>query len=182
MPRRPRDVLGLLAVALALLPQAALAADTHFDGRTLSLAWALPFAGLLLSIAIVPLFSAAFWHHHYGKFALAWALAFALPFAYAYGAQQAFHEVVHAILREYVPFVVVLFALFAIAGGICIRGRIAGTPGRNTALLGVGAALASVMGTTGASMLLIRPLLAGNEGRVHRSHVVVFFILLVGNI
>src|SRR4029453_14489599 len=87
----------------------------------------------------------------------------------------------HVILREYIPFVVVLFSLYAIAGGICIRGHVAGTPLRNTALLGVGASLASVMGTTGASMLLIRPLLAGNEGRAHRAHVVVFFILLVGN-
>jgi Na+/H+ antiporter NhaD/arsenite permease-like protein len=80
------------------------------------------------------------------------------------------------------PFVVVLFALYTIAGGICVHGHVAGTPARNTALLALGATLASVMGTTGASMLLIRPLLAGNEGRQHRVHVVVFFILLVGNI
>ena len=99
-----------------------------------------------------------------------------------FGIGEAWHQVVHAILREYIPFVVILFALFAVAGGICIHGHVAGTPARNTALLGVGAALASVMGTTGASMLLIRPLLAGNEGRTHRVHAVVFFILLVGNV
>jgi len=182
MSRRPRVVPGLLTAALAFLPQAAFAADSHFDGRTLSLAWGLPFAGLLLSIAIVPLFSTNFWHHHYGKFSLAWGLAFVVPFAHAYGTSEAWHQVVHTILREYVPFVVILFALYAIAGGICIQGRVAGTPARNTGLLAVGTALASVMGTTGASMLLIRPLLAGNEGRAHRSHAVVFFILLVGNI
>ena len=148
----------------------------------LSLAWALPFAGLLLSIAFVPLISQRFWHRHYGKVSLAWALAFVVPFACVFGVAEASHQVLHTILLEYVPFVVVLFALFTIAGGICIHGRIAGTPLRNTGLLAAGAALASVMGTTGASMLLVRPLIAGNEGRVHRVHAVVFFILLVGNI
>jgi Na+/H+ antiporter NhaD/arsenite permease-like protein len=152
------------------------------NGAQLSFAWAIPFAGLLLSIAIVPLFSASFWHHHYGKFALAWALALILPLAYVFGPGVAWHEVAHAVLLEYIPFVVVLYALYAIAGGICIHGRVAGTPLRNTALLAVGAVLASLMGTTGASMLLIRPLLSGNEGRAHRRHAVIFFILLVGNV
>jgi len=180
MPRRPRAI--LLSLAAASTPHAAAAAETHFDGRALSLWWALPFAGLLLSIALVPLFSQKLWHHHYGKFALAWALIFAIPFAYAFGMSTAAREIIHTILREYIPFVVVLFALFAIAGGICIHGRIAGTPARNTALLATGATLASIMGTTGASMLLIRPLIAGNEERRHKAHAVVFFILLVGNI
>src|SRR5690349_1096347 len=98
MPRRPRVVLDVLAVAVAFLPQLAVAMDSHFDGRTLSLAWGLPFAGLLLSIAIVPLFSTSLWHHHYGKFSLAWALAFVAPFAYAYGTTEAWHQVVHTIL------------------------------------------------------------------------------------
>jgi Na+/H+ antiporter NhaD/arsenite permease-like protein len=153
-----------------------------FDGASLSLPWAVPFGGLLLSIAIVPLFSAAFWHAHQGKFSLAWALALVVPMAIVFGVGEAWRQVAHTILREYVPFVVVLFSLYAIAGGICIRGHVAGTPLRNTALLAVGATLASVMGTTGASMLLIRPLLAGNETRAHRAHAVVFFILLVGNV
>jgi Na+/H+ antiporter NhaD/arsenite permease-like protein len=172
----------VLAAWWALASTSAVAAEVHFDGRALSLGWALPFAGLILSIALVPLFSQKFWHHHYGKFALAWALVFAVPFAYTFGLTTALHEIVHTILREYIPFVVVLFALFAIAGGICIHGRIAGTPARNTALLATGATLASVMGTTGASMLLIRPLIAGNEERKYQAHAVVFFILLAGNI
>ena len=160
-----------------------MASEPHaFDGARLALAWGLPFAGLLLSIAVVPLFSARFWHHHYGKFSLAWSLVLVVPLAYVFGVGEALHQVVHAIVLEYIPFVVVLFALYTIAGGICIQGRVAGTPARNTALLGVGAGLASMMGTTGASMLLIRPLLAGNEGRRHRVHAVIFFILLVGNV
>lgn len=157
-------------------------AVAELDGAHLSLLWGIPFAGLLLSIALVPLVSARFWHRHYGKFALFWSLALLVPLAARFGAGEAWHYVVHAIVLEYVPFVVILFALYTIAGGICVHGHVAGTPGRNTALLALGAALASLMGTTGASMLLIRPLLAGNDGREHRVHAVVFFILLVGNV
>jgi Na+/H+ antiporter NhaD/arsenite permease-like protein len=163
-------------------PAAAASGDPTFDGAALSLAWAIPFAGLLLSIALVPLLSRDFWHHHYGKFSAAWSAALLAPLAWTFGIPEAWHQVVHALVREYIPFVVILFALYTIAGGICVHGPVAGTPGRNTAILGLGAALASLMGTTGASMLLVRPLLAGNEARRHRVHAVVFFILLVGNV
>jgi len=152
------------------------------DAASLSLWWGLPFAGLLLSIATVPLFAAHFWHAHYGKVAAGWAVAFVVPFALVFGPAQALHDVAHAILVEYIPFLAVLFALFTIAGGICLRGRFPATPLRNTAILALGATLASIMGTTGASMLLIRPLLTANEGRRYRTHAVVFFIVLVGNV
>jgi Na+/H+ antiporter NhaD/arsenite permease-like protein len=152
------------------------------DGAQLSLWWGAPFAGLLLSIAIAPVVSPAFWHSHYGKIAAAWSLAFAVPFAWAFGASVAVHEIAHSIFVEYVPFIAVLFALFTISGGICLRGRFRGTPGFNTGLLALGAALASLMGTTGASMLFIRPLLTANAQRRYRAHTVVFFILLVGNV
>lgn len=155
---------------------------TDFDGSRLSLLWDLPFAGLLLSIAFAPLLARNFWHRHYGKFALVWALSLLVPFAMTFGIGETLHNVAHALLLEYVPFLAILFALFAIAGGICLRGALPGTPAVNTGLLALGAALASVMGTTGASMLLIRPLLTANEGRRHRVHVVVFLILLVGNV
>jgi len=152
------------------------------DGSSLSLWWGVPFAGLLLSIAIVPLIANHFWHSHYGKFALAWALAFLAPFAFRSGIAVTLHEVAHVALLEYLPFVMILLALFTIAGGISFRGTLRSSAGTNTGILALGAALASIMGTTGASMLLIRPLLTANEGRVHRAHVVVFFIVLVGNI
>lgn len=172
-------LLGTAPSALAAAP----AGDAHtFDATRLSLIWGIPFAGLLLSIALVPMASPKFWHDHFGKISAAWIAVLIAPMALQFGTSSALHEVVHALLLEYVPFVVVLFALYTIAGGICVHGHVAGTPARNTALLALGAALASVMGTTGASMLLIRPLLAGNEGRKHCVHVVVFFILLVGNI
>ena len=151
------------------------------DGASLSLWWGLPFSGLLLSIAIVPLVAPKLWHAHYGKLSAAWAAALAVPFATSFGASIAMHEVLHALLIEYIPFIAVLFALFTIASGICLRGNFRATPAFNTGLLALGATLASVMGTTGASMLLIRPLLTANEGRRHRAHAVVFFIVLVGN-
>jgi Na+/H+ antiporter NhaD/arsenite permease-like protein len=165
--------------ALAFSPDAAL---PELNGADLSLFWGAPFAGLLLSIALVPLVSARFWHAHYGKIAAAWAAAFLLPFTLRYGMTETAHHFAHAVLLEYVPFVVILFSLFTIAGGICVRGALAGTPELNTGLLALGAGLASVMGTTGASMLLIRPLLTANEARRHKVHAVVFFIVLVGNV
>ena len=152
------------------------------DGAHLSLWWGLPFAGLLLSIAVIPLAASHFWHAHYGKVAAAWAIALVVPFAIAFGPAVAAHEVAHALLIEYAPFIAVLFALFTIAGGICVRGHFRATPALNTGLLALGATLASLMGTTGASMLLIRPLLTANEGRRYRAHAVVFFILVVGNV
>jgi len=160
----------------------ATASPAVIDGAHLSLWWGLPFAGLLLSIAVTPLVAPRFWHAHYGKVAAAWSIALVLPFTVAFGPAVAAHEVVHALLVEYVPFIAVLFALFTIAGGICLRGHLRATPALNTGLLALGATLASLMGTTGASMLLIRPLLTANKGRRYRAHAVVFFILLVGNV
>ena len=134
-------------------------------GADLSLWWGIPFAGLLLSIAILPLVAHDLWHDHYGKIALAWVLALLIPFTFSFGTDLALHEVAHVVLAEYLPFIVVLFALFTISGGICIHGQFRATPERNTAILALGAMLASIMGTTGASMLLIRPLLTANEHR-----------------
>jgi Na+/H+ antiporter NhaD/arsenite permease-like protein len=177
------------AIALCLsaiaLPALAVGPDPllpELNGADLRLLWGAPFAGLLLSIALVPLASARFWHAHYGKITAAWSAAFLVPFTLLHGATETLHHAAHALLLEYVPFVVILFSLFTIAGGICVRGRLVGTPGLNTGVLALGAGLASVMGTTGASMLLIRPLLTANEGRRNRAHAVVFFILLVGNV
>ena len=164
----------------ALLPTVAQAAE--FDGARLSPWWGVPFAGILLSIALMPLLAPSFWHHHFGKVAAAWALAFLAPFAAVYGLPAAGTQFVHAAVAEYIPFIILLTALFTVAGGIHIRGNLHGAPGLNTAILGIGAALASVMGTTGASMLLIRPLVRANDNRVHKAHVVVFFIFIVSNI
>jgi len=167
-----------LAAFLAL-PGWALAAD--IDGSALSGWWGVPFAGLLLSIALMPLIAPFFWHHHFGKLTAGWALAFLLPFAALFGVGAAGASLVHALLAEYLPFVILLLALFTVAGGIYIRGNLRGTPALNVAILATGAVLASFMGTTGASMLLIRPLIRANAGRRHTAHIVVFFIFIVSN-
>jgi Na+/H+ antiporter NhaD/arsenite permease-like protein len=154
---------------------------THFDGARLAVWWAIPFAGVLLSLACMPLLLPNFWHRHFGKVTAAWSLAFLIPFAMQFGATQAGASVAHALLDEYVPFIILLTALFTAAGGIYIRGNLHGAPGLNTGILALGAVLASVMGTTGASMLLIRPLLRANDNREHKAHVVIFFIFIVSN-
>jgi Na+/H+ antiporter NhaD/arsenite permease-like protein len=175
----PRAVARLAALAAGLLPLLAQAAD--MDGSQLSVLWGVPFAGILLSIALVPLVAPMFWHHHFGKVSAAWALAFLLPFAAVFGASAAGAGIAHAMLAEYIPFIILLTALYTVAGGIFIRGNLHGSPGLNTAILALGAVLASFMGTTGASMLLIRPLIRANDNRKHVVHVVVFFIFIVSN-
>jgi Na+/H+ antiporter NhaD/arsenite permease-like protein len=151
------------------------------DGGQLSVLWGVPFAGMLLSIALVPLAAPHFWHRHFGKVTAAWALAFLLPFSAVFGPVAAWAHLLHALLAEYLPFVILLTALYTVSGGIYVRGNLKGTPGLNTAILAIGAVLASFMGTTGASMLLIRPLLRANDNRRHQVHVVVFFIFIVSN-
>jgi len=175
LPARPATTL----LFISLFPSLAGAAE--FDAATLSPMWGLPFAGILLSIALMPLLVPAFWHQHYGKVSAAWALAFLLPFAVVHGAPLAGAQLLHALVGEYIPFILLLVALFAVAGGIHIRGNLHGAPGLNTSILAIGAVLASLMGTTGASMLLIRPLIRANDNRVHKVHVVVFFIFIVSN-
>ena len=164
----------------ALLPSLVFAAE--FDGSRLNLMWAIPFAGILLSIALMPLVAPGFWHHHFGKISAAWTLAFFLPFAYFFGVNAAGASLVHAMLAEYIPFIVLLTALYTVAGGIYIRGNLHGSPALNCGLLLIGVVLASFMGTTGASMLMIRPLLRANDNRQHKTHLVVFFIFLVSNV
>lgn len=172
--------IGLFLPLLGLLPNWAVAAQ--FDGAQLSASWGIPFAGILLSIALMPLLAPNFWHHHYGKLAAAWGLAFLLPFALVYGPAAAGVSTVHALFAEYIPFIILLTALFTVSGGIFIRGNLHGSSGLNTAILAIGAVLASFMGTTGASMLLIRPLIRANDNRKHVAHVVVFFIFIVSNV
>lgn len=175
---------AVLRLALALLAGVlpAVCSAAQIDGAALGPLWAVPFAGVLLSIALMPLLAPAFWHHHYGKIAGAWALAFMAPFAVSYGAAAAGSALVHAAMAEYIPFIVLLTALYTVAGGIHIRGNFHGSPGFNCGLMGLGAVLASFMGTTGASMLLVRPLIRANDNRKHVAHVLVFFIFIVSNI
>jgi Na+/H+ antiporter NhaD/arsenite permease-like protein len=167
-------------VSLIFLPNAAQAAA--LDGASLNWPWALPFACLLLTIALGPLAFRAFWHHHYGKLAFLWAALTLIPLAVLRGADTALAALSHALLGDYLGFIAILFALYVVAGGILVTGTLRGTPLVNVALLAFGTLIASAVGTTGAAMILIRPLLRANAARPHNVHVVVFFIFLVGNI
>ena len=151
------------------------------EGQGLSVLWVIPFAGMLLSIALGPIFAPHFWHANYGKVAAGWIVIFSIPFLATFKGD-AFYEILHIVLLDYVPFIILLGALFTAAGGICLKGSLRGSPAVNTAILFIGTVLASWMGTTGAAMLLIRPILRANAWRKHQVHVVVFFIFLVANI
>lgn len=141
----------------------------------------IPFVGILLSIAIFPLVAPRFWHHHFGKVSAFWALLFAIPFLLAYKGE-GFHEILHIYIADYIPFIILLWALFTAAGGILVQGAPAGTPFANLVMLLIGTFLASWIGTTGAAMVLIRPVLRMNKYRKSKVHVIVFFIFLVANI
>jgi len=181
---RRRTVTAFCAAALAigtvLAPHPAAAAG--LDGARMGWPWALPFVGLLLSIATGPLSFPRIWHGHYGKIAFMWSVLTLVPLAALEGIPVAVAGFIHAMLAEYLSFIVLLFALYVVAGGILVTGNLRGTPWVNAAILGLGTLMASIVGTTGAAMILIRPLLRANAARLVNVHVVVFFIFLVANI
>jgi Na+/H+ antiporter NhaD/arsenite permease-like protein len=149
--------------------------------KHLTPAWAvLPFVGYLLLIAILPLFAARMWEHNRNKLILA-IVAGVPAIVYLAGLPGGGLDQLLRTGSDYVSFMVLLGALFAISGGICLRGALIGTPFVNTAFLAAGAILASLVGTTGASALLIRPLLRANTHRLRTTHIVVFFIFIVAN-
>jgi Na+/H+ antiporter NhaD/arsenite permease-like protein len=147
-----------------------------------ALLWAAPFIGLILSLAAIPLAAPAHWHRHYPKWAALWVLAFVVPAAVVRGAAPVFILIDHVALEEYLPFVLLLGALYVATGGIHVAGAPPGRPAINTALIAFGTVLASAIGTMGAALLLVRPLLRMNRHRARRGHLALFFILLVANI
>jgi Na+/H+ antiporter NhaD/arsenite permease-like protein len=172
-----------LAVAAAMIMSApGPAAAAGLDGASFRWPWTLPFLGLLLSIATGPLLFRRVWHNHYGKIAFAWSTLTLAPLAALRGIPVAVDALVHELLVDYLSFIVLLFALYVVAGGILVTGNLRGTPWVNAAILALGTMLGSVVGTTGAAMILIRPLLRANAARLVNAHVVVFFIFLIANI
>ena len=172
---------ALAASGLVLLPQPAWAA-AELDGAAMRWPYALPFAGLLLSIALGPLLFPKFWHHHYGKIAAAWSALTLGALVWLAGGMATLAAFVHAMLAEYFGFIVLLFSLYVVAGGILVSGDLKATPWVNTGILALGTVMASLVGTTGAAMILIRPLIRANLKRRHNVHVVIFFIILVANV
>ncbi|MGH6968838.1 MAG: sodium:proton antiporter [Stellaceae bacterium] len=147
-----------------------------------SLAWGLPFVGLLLTLAIAPLALPKLWGAHYGKIVALWGLVFVGPDIAVEGAGASFTRLLDMALNTYVPFVLLLGALFVITGGLRIRGAPHGSPGVNTVLLALSTLASSLIGTPGASLLMLRPLVRANRHRTRTAHVYVFFIFLACNV
>ncbi|MBQ2438345.1 MAG: sodium:proton antiporter [Paludibacteraceae bacterium] len=143
-------------------------------------AWSMiPFGLMLLMIAIGPLVAEHWWEKNANKLIV--SLILGIPTAVCLIMGGMVHELEHQLFNDYVPFIILLLALFVITGGIHISGDIKAKPWVNTTFLGLGWLLASIMGTTGAAMLLIRPLLTTNQQREHKVHTVLFFIALCAN-
>ena len=161
----------------------------HELGTMLPLWSIIPFAGMLLSIAIIPMVKPKWWEKHQLLTAVFWSLVFLVPFVIAFciklgvgeGLYLTAEELSEVVVGDYIPFLVLLLGLFTVSGGIYIKGSIAGSTKNNLILLLIGTVIASWVGTTGAAMLLIRPILRANHWRKHRVHIVVFFIFLVAN-
>jgi Na+/H+ antiporter NhaD/arsenite permease-like protein len=148
----------------------------------LTILLALPFIGLLLSIALLPGLLPRFWLRRMGWVALAWSLALLLPETLLHGPVAAWAIAWHALLIDYLPFVTLLGGLYIAAGGVLLRGGPRGTPAGNTAMLAFGLLLGVVMGPTGGAMVLIQPLLAANAHRRRKMHLVLFLIVLIANV
>src|SRR5262252_678109 len=152
------------------------------DGASLSWPWSLPFIGLVLTIATGPLFFPRGWSRHYGKIAAGWSALTIAVIAFAFNATTAFDAFLRAMLLDYMSFIALLFSLYVVAGGILVTGNLHGTPAGNAGMLLIGTVLASLVGTTGAAMIAVRPLIRANLHRRHNAHVLVFAIFLVCNV
>ncbi len=178
---RPLRPVLFAASALLICSGPAHAAEA-LDGAQLAWPWALPFVGILLCIATGPVFYPHVWEHHFGKITALLSALIVVPLLLTAGLPTATATLVHTALLEYMPFILLLLALYTTAGGIYLEGNLHDSVFTNTALLAVGTLMASLVGTTGAAMILIRPLIRCNDDRKTNAHVVVFFIFLVCNI
>ena len=173
----------LFLLSISMVPSLAFAGgELSFDGQHLSPLWSIPFVGIILSIALFPLIAPRIWDNHYGKIVAGWTILFFIPLFMTYDLSITTNIFAHALIEEYIPFILLLLVLFAASGGIHISGNLVASPKFNVSILAIGTILASVMGTTGAAMLLIRPILSANKNRKHRMHIPIFFIFLVANI
>jgi Na+/H+ antiporter NhaD/arsenite permease-like protein len=173
---------GALAAGAVLAGGIAPANAAALNELALPWPWALPFIGLLLSIAVGPLLAPKFWYAHYGKIAFIWSALAVTPLAALHGIPTALAALAEATLGEYLSFIIMLTTLYVVAGGILVTGSLRGTPLVNAIILAFGTVIASIVGTTGATMILIRPLLRANSARLNNAHVVIFFIFLAANI
>lgn len=174
---------ALLIAAVSCSPFSILAAaGSESPAAKVPIWFCVPFAGLLLCIAIFPLVKAAWWEKHQPLVVAFWCLLFICPFAITFGADMAAETILECMLNDYLTFIVLLFGLFCVAGNISFEGDLAGSPRMNVVFLALGTFLSSCIGTTGASMLMVRPVIKMNSWRKRKSHIMVFFIFLISNI
>ena len=183
-----KTIKGLIIVAimvLLLIPAFTSGGDSgHHEelGDMLPIWSIIPFVGMLVSIALFPLFKPQWWDKNLFNVAIVWSLVFLIPFAIGFGPSVAGFQFYEILLLDYLPFIVLLWGLFAVSGGIVIKGSLSGSTIVNVIILIIGMLIASWVGTTGASMLMIRPMIRANSWRKRKVHIFVFFIFLVSNI
>lgn len=175
-------LLSALTMILANPINALAAQSGESAAATIPMWLCIPFAGLLLCIAVLPLVKEEWWEKNKPYAVLFWSLLFIIPFAVMYGSGKAFETVLECMINDYMTFIVLLFGLFCVAGNITLEGDLAGSPRVNIIMLVLGTFLSSIIGTTGSSMLMVRPVIKANSWRKRRSHIMVFFIFLVSNI
>ena len=175
----------LLLITLTALTTPALAADAAAAAEaavSIPLWMCLPFAALLLCIAIFPIAAPLWWEKHQHWVVLALSAAFLIAYGMLCGGEAAAETALECMVNDYLTFIVLLFGLFCVAGNITLVGDLAGSPRVNVALLLLGTFLSSLIGTTGASMLMVRPMIKMNAWRKRKRHIMVFFIFLISNI
>jgi Na+/H+ antiporter NhaD/arsenite permease-like protein len=181
-----KKIYGFLAAVMAALllsPISVMAQGASGESGAVPSLWlCIPFAGLLLCIAVLPLVKGEWWEAHQPIVVLMWILLFTIPFAVIYGGGTALETVLECIVDDYLTFIVLLFGLYCVAGNITLEGDLVGSPVINMAVLAVGTLLSSVIGTTGSSMLMVRPVIKMNSWRKRKAHIMVFFIFLISNI
>lgn len=177
-----KKVLVFLAALMALCVPVMAAGEGAHAAASVPLWLCIPFAGILLSIAVFPLVRPAWWEEHQPLVVVFWIVLFMIPFAALFGPYMAAESALECIVNDYLTFIVLLFGLFCVAGNITLEGDLAGSPRINVALLLFGTLLSSWVGTTGASMLMVRPMIKMNAWRKRKRHIMVFFIFLISNI
>ena len=175
------SVFMAFALSVLLNPTAVWAAGEGGAESGVPLWLCIPFAGLLLCIAVMPLVKGEWWEAHQPLVVVLWILVMVIPFALLYGVRSAAETVLECTVNDYLTFIVLLFGLFCVSGNITMEGDFAGSPRINVGLLALGTLLASCIGTTGASMLMVRPVIKMNSWRRRKSHIMIFFIFMVSN-
>lgn len=179
-----KKILSFLTVFLMLFltcPVSVWAAGESSGESGVPIWLCIPFAGLLLCIAVMPLVKGEWWEAHQPLVVALWIIVLVIPFAVLYGVGDTVETVLECTVNDYLTFIILLFGLFCVSGNITMEGDFAGSPRINVGLLAIGTLLSSCIGTTGASMLMVRPVIKMNSWRKRKSHIMIFFIFMVSN-